>query len=73
MYFTLFLMVAAAIFYYRLGQHEYGGGFATAGLSLAVSLVTQVLLGGGWLSFVIGQVLVLAGLTWYNIRRQAAK
>jgi hypothetical protein len=73
MYLTLFLIVAAALFYYRLGQHEYGQGFATAGLSLAVSLVTQVLLGWGWVAFVIGQVLVLAGLTWYNIRRNAAK
>ncbi|MFI5109717.1 MAG: hypothetical protein ACHP78_12825 [Terriglobales bacterium] len=66
-------MIAAAIFYYRLGQHEYGRGFATAGLSLAVSLVTQVLLGWGWLGFVVGQVCVLAALTWYNIRRHAPK
>ena len=72
MYITLFLMIAAAIFYYRLGQHEYGGGFATAGLSIAVSLVTQVLLHGGWIAFVVGQFAVLAGLTWYNIRRHSA-
>ena len=73
MYLTLFLMVAAALFYFRLGEHEYGKGFATAGASIAVSLFTQVLLGWGWLGFVVGQVVVLAGLTWYNMRRHAAK
>ncbi len=69
--YEIFLMVAAGLFYYRLGQHEYGQGFATAGLSIAVSLVTQLLLHSGWIGFVVGQVLVLAGLTWYNVRRHA--
>jgi uncharacterized membrane protein YjjB (DUF3815 family) len=73
MYLTLFLMIAAAIFYYRLGEHEYGRGFATALASVAVSLLTQVLLHWGWLGFVLGQFGVLAGLTWYNMRRHAAK
>ena len=65
----ILLMVAGAIFYYRLGQHEYGAGFVTAGLSLILWLVTWQALGWGWLGYVGGQLALLAGLTWYNMRR----
>jgi len=69
MYLTVFLIVAGGIFYYRLGQHEYGRGFGTAVASIAMSLLTQVLLGWGLLGFLGGQVVVLAALTFYNMRR----
>lgn len=65
------LLVAGAVLYYRLGQHEYGAGFVTAGLSIALWLITWVALGWGWLGYLGGQAALLGGLTWYNMRRHA--
>lgn len=64
------LSVAAAIFYYRIGDHDYGAGFVTAGLSILVSVITWFVLDWGRFGFLGGQVLLFAAMTWYNGERQ---
>lgn len=66
---AILLSVVAGIFYYRVGDHEYGAGFVTAGLSLIVSIVTWLVFGWGRFGFLGGQVALFAGLTWYNGKR----
>lgn len=66
---AIVLSVVAGIFYYRVGDHEYGAGFVTAGLSLILSIVTWLVLGWDRFGFFGGQVAFFVGLTWYNGRR----
>lgn len=66
----IFILVVTGVFFYRLGDHEYGAGFTVAGLSLIIGLTTIfVFHWGGW-GYGAGQVALLAGMTWYNLRRQ---
>ena len=67
----ILLLAAGAIFYYRVGQLEYGAGFVTAGLSIVLWLITWMALGWGWFGYVAGQLVLLGGLTWYNMQRRA--
>jgi hypothetical protein len=73
MYLTWFLVIAGGIFYYRLGEKEYGQGFLSAAASVAISLVTRAGLGWGLVGFVAGQLALLAGMTFYNMRRHDAR
>lgn len=68
-FFLLFLLFGG-IFFYRLGDIEYDRGFAVAGLSWAIGLITFLGLNWSWPGYLLGQGVLLAGLTWYNLRRQ---
>jgi hypothetical protein len=65
------LLAAGGVFYYRVGQHEHGAGFIDACVSIALLAITWVALGWGWLGHFLGQDVLLAGMTWYNIKRSA--
>ena len=64
----IILLVVGGILYYRIGDHEYGAGFATAGLSILLAVVTLFALGWGGYGYLAGQLLLFAGLTWYNMK-----
>jgi hypothetical protein len=65
----ILLLVLAGIMYFRIGDHEYGAGFVTAGLSVITSIVTWLVFGWGPVGFLVGQVALFAGLTVYNVKR----
>jgi hypothetical protein len=66
-----FLLIAGCIVYYRVGQHEWGAGFTAAGFSAIAWIVTWLWLGWGLLGYCAGQLALLAGMTWYNMRRNS--
>jgi hypothetical protein len=66
---SVFLMVAGAVLFYRMGQHEFGEGFVTAGLSLALGLITWWVFGWGIWGYFAGQAALLGAMTWYNMKR----
>lgn len=68
MSFEIVLLIAGGVLYYRIGHHEYGAGFVTAGLSLMLGILTFFALGWGRLAYLAGQILLFAGLTWYNMK-----
>jgi len=57
-YFTLLIVLCCAIFYYRLGEAEYGGGWLPAVVSVGLSALGLLVLGWGWR----GNLLLQAGL-----------
>ena len=67
---ALVFMVACGVLYYRVGQHEYGSGFVTAGLSVALWMVSAYVLGWSLGASLAVQVGLFGGLTIWNLRRQ---
>ena len=64
----IILLVVGGILFYRIGDHEYGAGFVTAGLSILLGIITWLGLGGGGYGYLAGQLLLFGGLTWYNMK-----
>lgn len=64
----IILLVVGGILFYRIGDHEYGQGFVTAGLSILLGIITWLVLGWGGYGYLAGQLLLYGGLTWYNIK-----
>ena len=57
-YFSILIIICCAIFYHRLGEVEYNGGWLLALISVVLSLVSLfVLHWGSW-----GTLLLQAGL-----------
>lgn len=67
---SVVLLIFGGVFYYRLGDQEYGAGFIVAGISTAIGLITCFGFGWNWPGYFAGQLLLFAALTWYNLRRQ---
>lgn len=66
--FQIVLLIVGGVLFYRIGSHEYGAGFVTAGLSILVGVVAFFLLEWGPPGYLASQILLFAGLTWYNIK-----
>ena len=66
--FEVFVLIASAVFYYRVGKAEYGSGWISASLSVLVWCVTALVLRGGLIAIALAQLLVLAGMTVYNYK-----
>jgi hypothetical protein len=68
-YLTLLIALCFAVFYYRLGEAEYGGGWLLALVSVALSVVGLFALHLG----VLGNLLLQGGLfvaLWiWNMRK----
>ena len=62
--FEIIILLAFAIFYYRLGVFEKASGILWCCLSLAVSLITWLLPGWGFLGITAGQV-ALFFVIWF--------
>ena len=63
------LAVACAIAWYKAADAEDVPPWHWVGLSVGVYACTWVWLGWGWLGNLIGQVLLLAGVTLYRVWR----
>ena len=69
-YTTVILVIVCAIFYYRAGEYENSSGLVWCALSVAVSLVIWLLLRGGFLWIVLGQVGLFVAITIYRVWRK---
>lgn len=71
--FAFVMMLACAVFHYRLGESEYSSGLVMAGVSLALWLAAAYLLGFGLLGCLLLQVGLFAVLSVWNMLRSSIK
>ena len=69
-YFVLVIIIACAVFYYRVGEMEYNGGLPFAVLSVGLWLGSAYLLHLGWVGCLLAQVGLFAALTLWNMSRK---
>jgi hypothetical protein len=68
--FSLVIMAACVVFFYRAGEMEYSSGFLPAILSLALWLGGAYLLHWGLFGCILLQVGLFGALTAYNMVRK---
>ena len=69
-YFSLLIVLCCAIFYYRVGEAEYSGGWLLALISVALSVVGLLILHWGWLRVLLLQAALFFALSIWNMRSQ---
>ena len=72
-YTTILLIVCCAVFYYRVGESEYGSGGPLALASVALWAIASFALGFGWLGNLLVQVALFFALTVWNMIRRGRK
>ena len=72
-YTTILLIVCCAVFYYRLGESEYGSGGLLALASVALWAIGTFALRFGALGNLLLQVGLFFALTLWNMKRRARK
>ena len=68
-YTTLLLIICCAVFYYRVGEAEYGSGGLLALASAALWVIGILVLKFGWLGNLLVQVGLFLALSIWNMRR----
>ena len=68
-YTTILIVICSAVFYYRVGESEYGGGALLALVSVALWVIGCFALGFGWLGNLLLQVAFFFALTIWNLQR----
>jgi hypothetical protein len=69
-YLTLLLVICCGVFYYRVGESEYGSGELLALISVALWLIGIFLFKFGWLGNLLLQVALFFALSAWNMRRK---
>lgn len=69
-YTSFLLIICFAVFYYRVGESEYGSGGLLALISVTLWLIGGYALGFGWLGNILVQVALFFALTGWNMRRR---
>ena len=64
------LILACAAFFYRAGEEDGYSGVLWGGLSILISLVLYLVLNGGFLGIVLGQLGLFVAITAYRVRRE---
>jgi len=72
-YTTILLIICCAVFYYRLGEFEYGSGGLLALASVALWVIGSFALRFGWFGNLLVQVGLFFALTVWNIMRRKRK
>jgi hypothetical protein len=72
-YTTLLLIVCCAVFYYRVGESDYGSGGLLALVSVALWAIGIFALRFGWLGNLVIQAGLLLVLTFWNMNRRERK
>ena len=67
--FGLVVMLACAVFYYRLGEQEYSSGILLAAVSIVLWLGAGYFLGFGMLGSILVQVGLFFVLWLWNVLR----
>lgn len=65
--FEVVLLIVGGVLYYRIGSHEYGKGSLVAAMSILAGVITFFVLEWGRFGYLVSQMLLYGGLTWYNI------
>lgn len=68
-YTTLLLIICCAVFYYRVGEAEYGSGGLLALASAALWGIGILLFKFGWVGNLLIQVGLFLALSFWNMRR----
>jgi len=68
-YLTLLIIICCAVFYYRVGESEYGSGGLLALVSVVLWVVGIFLFKFGWLGNLLLQVGLFFALSVWNMRR----
>ncbi len=69
-YTTLLLIICCAVFYYRVGESEYGSGELLALISVLLWLLGMFAFQFGWIANLLLQVGLFVGLTVWNMRQR---
>ena len=69
-YLTLLIVLCCAVFYYRVGESEYGSGELLALISVVLWVVGIFLFKFGWLGNLLLQVGLFFALSAWNMRRK---
>jgi len=72
-YTTILLIICCAVFYYRLGEFEYGSGGLLALASVALWVIGIFAFRLGWIGNLLVQVGLFFGLTVWNMIRRERK
>ncbi len=64
--FTFVLLLACAVFYYRVGEFEGSSGLAWAALSVLISVAVWRWLNGGFIAVLLSQVGLFLAITLYR-------
>jgi hypothetical protein len=72
-YTTILLILCCAVFYYRVGESEYGSGGLLALASVALWLIGSFLFGFGSLGNLLIQIGLFVSLTFWNMARRQRK
>jgi len=65
-YFALAAAIASAVFWFRGAQSEKLSPVLWVGLSIAISGIIMLGIGGGWIAVLIGQLAMFVGITVYR-------
>ena len=71
--FGLVMMLACAVFYYRVGEDEYSSGVLLAAISIGLWLGGSYFLDLGWIGCILVQLGFFAVLTVWNVVRDKLK
>ena len=71
--FGLVMMLACAVFYYRLGESEFSSGIVLAAASLGLWLAGAFLLRFGWPGCLLTQAVLFAALSIWKVLRSPIK
>ena len=66
-YFTLFVVLCCAVFYYRLGEAEYDGGWLLASVSVVLWTMGLLVLHWGLLANLLLQAGIFVALWLWNV------
>jgi hypothetical protein len=69
-YFTLLLVICCAVFYYRVGEAEYGSGELLGLASVILWVIGIFLFKFGWLGNLLLQVGLFFALSLWNMGRK---
>lgn len=69
-YLTILLVICCGVFYYRVGEAEYGGGELLALISVVLWVIGIFLFKFGWLGNLLLQVALFFGLSIWNMSRK---
>ena len=69
-YLTLLIILCCAVFYYRVGESEYGLGEWLALMSVALWVIGIFLFKFGWLGNLLLQLVLFFALCAWNMKRK---
>jgi hypothetical protein len=72
-YFTWIIIIACAVFYYRVGESDYDSGLLFAALSVGLWVGGSYFLGLGLTGSLLVQVSLFFGLTFWNMAQDKPK